>query len=549
MPMTANSPLDMFLHWERETPTHIFLRQPINGQYSTWTYQQAGQEIRKIASGLKSLNYPTGSNIALLSKNCAHWIMADLAIMMVGHVSVPLYATLTAHSVQQILEHSGSKAVIIGKLDDYAAQKPGIPAGMQKIGIELYGIREAVSWESWTQAQVPLAATHAWSGNDLLTIIYTSGTTGKPKGVMHTVHAFDSVVRVAMQELKLPNHPQMFSYLPLSHIAERMGIELYGIYGGGTFSFAESLDVFAQNLAETQPTTFFAVPRIWAKFQEKILEKLPQKKLDRLLGLPLIGSIVKKSIRKKLGLSRAGHIFSGAAPISVDLLKWFDKLGIRILQAYGMTEDCVYAHFNRPDANKHGTVGKPFKGLTVKISEEGEIRVKSPSNTIGYYKEPDLTAELFDAEGFLRTGDKGEIDAEGFLKITGRVKDQFKTDKGKYVSPTPIELKLSSNPDIEQVCVVGMGIPQPIALVVLSAAGKAKPKEQVIQSLSGLLKDINPTLEHYEELKKAVIMKDAWTIENSLLTPTMKVKRNEVEKIHLPKYPMWYEKEGMVVWE
>lgn len=549
MPMTAHSPLDMFLHWERETPNHVFLRQPFNGQYTTWTYEQAGQEIRKIASGLKSLNYPTGSNIALLSKNCAHWIMADLAIMMVGHVSVPLYATLTAHSVQQILEHSGSKAIILGKLDDYAAQKPGIPEGVQKIGIERYGVHEGISWENWNQTQVPLAAAHRWNSNDLLTIIYTSGTTGKPKGVMHTVNAFDAVIRTAIQELKLPAQPQMFSYLPLSHIAERMGIELYGIYAGGTFSFAESLDVFAQNLAETQPTTFFAVPRIWAKFQEKILEKLPQKKLDRLLGLPLIGSIVKKSVRKKLGLSRAGHIFSGAAPISVDLLKWFDKLGIRILQAYGMTEDCVYAHFNRPDANKHGTVGKPFKGLTVKISEEGEIRVKSPSNTIGYYKEPGLTAELFDAEGFLRTGDKGEIDAEGFLKITGRVKDQFKTDKGKYVSPTPIELKLSSNPDIEQVCVVGMGIPQPIALVVLSAAGKAKPKDQVIQSLSGLLKEINPTLEHYEELKKVVIMKDAWTIENSLLTPTMKVKRNEVEKIHLPKYPMWYEKEGLVVWE
>ncbi len=547
--MTAHCPLDMFLHWERETPNHVFLRQPFNGQYTTWTYEQAGQEIRKIASGLKSLNYPTGSNIALLSKNCAHWIMADLAIMMVGHVSVPLYATLTAHSVQQILEHSGSKAIILGKLDDYAAQKPGIPEGVQKIGIERYGVHEGISWENWNQTQVPLAAAHRWNSNDLLTIIYTSGTTGKPKGVMHTVNAFDAVIRTAIQELKLPAQPQMFSYLPLSHIAERMGIELYGIYAGGTFSFAESLDVFAQNLAETQPTTFFAVPRIWAKFQEKILEKLPQKKLDRLLGLPLIGSIVKKSVRKKLGLSRAGHIFSGAAPISVDLLKWFDKLGIRILQAYGMTEDCVYAHFNRPDANKHGTVGKPFKGLTVKISEEGEIRVKSPSNTIGYYKEPGLTAELFDAEGFLRTGDKGEIDAEGFLKITGRVKDQFKTDKGKYVSPTPIELKLSSNPDIEQVCVVGMGIPQPIALVVLSAGGKAKPKDQVIQSLSGLLKEINPTLEHYEELKKVVIMKDAWTIENSLLTPTMKVKRNEVEKIHLPKYPMWYEKEGLVVWE
>jgi len=547
--MTEHSPLGMFLHWERETPNHIFLRQPIDGRYRTWTYREAGQEARKIASGLRALNYPTGSHIALLSKNCAHWLMADLAIMMAGHISIPLYATLTAGSIRQILEHSGSRAIIIGKLDDYALQQPGIPDHVQKIGIGLYQIKETLSWEDWVTQQVPLEAVHTWQPNDLLTIIYTSGTTGKPKGVMHSVNAFDSVVRTAIQDLKLAMQPQMFSYLPLSHIAERMGIQMYGIYAGGTFSFAESLDLFAQNLAETQPTTFFAVPRVWAKFQEKILEKLPQKKLDRLTGLPLIGGLVKKSIRKKLGLNRAQHIFSGAAPISVDLLRWFDKLSIRILQAYGMTEDCVYAHFNRPDANKHGTVGKPFKGLSVKISEEGEICVKSPGNTLGYYKEPELTAALFDAEGYLRTGDKGQIDSEGFLTITGRVKDLFKTDKGKYISPSPIELKLSANPDVEQVCVVGMGIPQPIALVVLAASGKAKPKDQVVHSLSEMLRQINPTLEHYEVLKKVVIMRDPWTIENGLLTPTMKVKRNEVEKIHMPRYPIWYDKDGVVVWE
>jgi long-chain acyl-CoA synthetase len=403
----------MFLHWERETPNHLFLRQPINGRYTTWTYGQAGQEIRRIASGLRSLNYPPGTNIALLSKNCAHWLMADLAIMMAGHVSVPLYATLTAAGIRQILEHSGAKAIIIGKLDDYPAQQAGIPDGVQKIGIGLYGIAAPVLWEDWNKSQAPLEALHNWQGSDLLTIIYTSGTTGKPKGVMHSVSAFDSVVRTAIQELKLAMHPQMFSYLPLSHIAERMGIQMYGIYAGGTFSFAETLDSFAQNLAETQPTTFFAVPRVWARFQEKILEKMPQKKLERLISLPLLGGIVKKSIRKKLGLGRAQHIFSGAAPISVDLLKWFDQLGVRILQAYGMTEDCVYAHFNRPDANKHGTVGKPFKGLSVKISDEGEICVKSPGNTLGYYKEPELTAALFERRGLPAHGRQGRYRQRG----------------------------------------------------------------------------------------------------------------------------------------
>ncbi len=215
-----------------------------------------------------------------------------------------------------------------------------------------------------------------------------------------------------------------------------------------------------------------------------------------------------------------------------------------------MTEDCVYSHFNRHGKNKIGTVGLPFKNLKVKIADDGELRLKSDANMKGYYKEPSLTAEAFDGEGYLKTGDKGEIDSEGFLTIVGRIKDQFKTDKGKYVAPAPIEMKLLANTDIEQVCVVGMGIPQPIALTVLSAAGKAKSKEAIIESLSASLKEVNAELESYEKIEKAVIMQSDWTVPNGLMTPTMKVKRNEVEKIHVPKYPSWYHtKEGVVIWE
>lgn len=548
--MNASTPLQQFLKWEKEIPQQLFLRQPFNGQWKTWTYQQAGDEIRRIANGLKSLNFPPGSNIALISKNCAHWVMADLAIMMAGHISVPLYATLTAPSIRQILEHSESKAIFVGKLDSYNTQKEGIPDSLVKIGIGAYEIPEKISWENWVQAFTPIAEPHSWKADDLLTIMYTSGTTGKPKGVMHTVSAFDRTVSQGTAELGIQQHPIIFSYLPMSHIAERMGIEMMGIYQGGTFSFPETLESFPKNLADTQPTHFFAVPRIWAKFQEKILEKLPQKKLNTLLAIPLVNTLIKNKIKKGLGLSRAKQIFSGAAPISVDLLKWFDSIGVRILQAYGMTEDCVYAHFNRNDANRHGTVGTPLQGLQVKISAEGEIRVKCPGLTKGYYKEPELTKELFDEEGYLKTGDQGSISPDKFLTITGRVKDQFKTDKGKYISPTPIEMKLLANPDIEQVCVVGMGIPQPIALTVLSAAGKAKSKDELIKSLAASLEQVNPSLESYEKLEKMVVMKNDWSVENGLLTPTLKVKRNEVEKIHLPKYPTWYHTQaGVVVWE
>jgi long-chain acyl-CoA synthetase len=475
--------------------------------------------------------------------------MADLAIMITGNISVPLYPTLTAPSIRQILEHSEANVIIVGKLDNYESQKSGIPSGLIRIGISTYQIQEEITWEGLIQHHEPLKEISPWSNDEVMTIIYTSGTTGGPKGVMHSMGAFDAVINVAIKDLTLPMRPRLFSYLPLSHIAERMGIEVFGLYSGAEFSFAESLDLFPRNLMETQPEVFFAVPRIWAKFQEKILAKLPQPKLDRLLSIPIVSWIIKKSIRKKLGLANATHIYSGAAPIAVDLLKWFEKLDVTIFQALGMTEDCVYSHFNRRGANRPGTVGQPLSGVQVKIANDGEFRLKCPGLMKGYYKNPELTAQAFDEDEFLKTGDIGEIDEDGFLTITGRIKDQFKTNKGKYISPAPIEVRLLSNADVEQICVVGMGIPQPIALIILSAAGKAKSKEAIIKSLSGALAQINPTLEKYERLEKVIIMKEDWTIENGLMTPTTKVKRNEVEKMHLPKYPKWYGMDGVVVWE
>lgn len=542
------SPIDQFIFWEKTTPDALFLRQPVSNQWKTWTYGEAGNEIRRAASGLLKLNLPAQSNVAILSKNCAHWIMADLAVMMCGYTSVPIYATLTAPAINQILDHSESKAIIIGKLDDYESLKSALPDSLVKIGISFYGISEPGTWEALI-GNDKLVNAYQWKPDEILTIIYTSGTTGKPKGVMHASGTFETIALVAIKELGIPSHPRLFSYLPLSHIAERTGIEMIGLYTGAQFSFSESLESFSKNLADTQPNLFFAVPRIWSKFREKILEKLPQRKLDRLLSIPIIGNAVKKSIRKKLGLAEATHVYSGAAPISVDMLKWFEKIGVTIFQAYGMTEDCLYAHFNRHKANKHGTVGKKLSGLQVKIADDGEIRLKSPSNLKGYYKEPEMTAAAFDEEGFLKTGDIGEIDKEGFLRLTGRLKDQFKTDKGKYISPAPIEMKLLQNTDIELACVVGMGIPQPIALIILSAAGIAKNKSEIIKSLKNSLDEINPLLEPFERIEKAVILQGDWTIENGLMTPSLKVKRNEVEKIHLPKYPDWYTQEGPVVWE
>ena len=544
-----SAPLTQFLKWEKEIPNEILFRQPIGQTWQTWTWLQAGEEIRKIAAGLKSLNLPEKSHVAILSKNCAQWIMSDLAIMMCGYISIPVYPTLTAVSIKPILEHSDAKAIILGKLDDYAAQQDGIPARIIKIGMETYGRNENYTLEKFIKEQQPLTDLYQWQQDDLLTIIYTSGTTGNAKGVMHTIGSFDSTIQNVIKFVEIGDRPVLFSYLPLSHIAERLAIEIHAIYYGGSISFAESIESFPANLAATQPTLFFAVPRIWGKLREGILKKMPQKKLNLLLSIPIISGIVKRSIRKKLGLSKAKLIVSSAAPISVDILKWFHSIGVPVVQAYGMTEDCVYAHFEKENDFCLGSVGKPAPGLKIKFADDGELRVKSPGNMRGYYKEPQMTADAFDEEGYLKTGDIGEYNKDGFLFITGRVKDQFKTDKGKYISPAPIEIKLLSNPDIESACVVGTGIPQPIGLLTLSEAGIKKGKQLLTVELENLCASINQSLEAFEKLEKLVIMKEGWTIANKLLTPTLKVKRNEIEKIHLPKYPAWFLKKEKIVWE
>lgn len=543
-----NSPLEAFNHWVLKTPDSTFLRQPINRNFIEYTFSSANEEVRKIANALIKNGVQPGDHVALLSKNCAHWVMADLAIMMAGCISVPLYPTLGADSIKEILIHSDSKAVIVGKLDDFSKQQAGIP-DVLSIGVELYDIHLEQSWETLVKQHEAIENTPTQKGEDLMTIMYTSGTTGTPKGVMHTVGAFNQLINTSIDQIKLPDHPRYFSYLPMTHIAERAGIEIAAIYRGAPISFPESLTTFAEDLSSVQPQMFFGVPRIWQKFQEKILEKMPQKKLDTLIGLPLIGGIVKKKIRTKLGLNSSMANFSGAAPIAVSLKEWYAKLGIEICQAYGMTEDCILSHFNLPGANKFGTVGKALPGATTKLSDEGEILIKSNCLMQGYYKEPDKTAEIFMSDGFLRTGDIGEFDHDGYLTITGRIKDQFKTDKGKYISPAPIELEFLKNNDVEQICIVGTGIPQPIALIVPSALGRNKDKYSLNDSLLLTLNVVNPDLHTNEKISKIVIMKEEWSVDNGLMTPTLKVKRNRVEANHNHMYSEWFKNNDQIVYE
>ncbi|MDL5511646.1 AMP-binding protein [Arenibacter sp. M-2] len=542
-----NSSIEAFLYWEKKTPLNPFLIQNFENHQKTLSYSDAGIEMRKLASYLSKLGLPEKSHIALLSKNCPHWMMADLAISMAGFISIPIYPTLTSEGIDLILTHSESKAIIVGKLDDFASQEQGIP-DIPIITVKTFGGNTGNLWEDIMQQEEELLDLYLPKNNDLRTIIYTSGTTGQPKGVMHSSGNFSKSSSTFIRVLKLPKNPKFFSYLPLAHVAERAfcnGILFYG----GQITFPYSLEKFAENLEALQPDIFFAVPRIWTKFQEKILESIPQKKLDFLLSIPYLNRVIKKKIQTKLGLANATFIASAAAPISSSLVNWYSTIGITIQQGYGMTEDCCISHSNLIGHSKIGTVGKALQGVKIKFSEEGEILILNNCLFKGYYKAPELTAEVFDEEGYFKTGDIGEYDHEGYLTITGRVKDQFKTDKGKYISPAPIELQISKNTDIEQICVVGTGIPQPIALVTVSSLGKAKSKDDLGKSLHQSILEINPRLQKHEKIAKVVVMQEEWNVANGFSTPTLKIKRNSLERVFQPLYRTWFEAEQNVIFK
>jgi long-subunit acyl-CoA synthetase (AMP-forming) len=547
---TLKTPMAMFYHWERTKGDQVYMHQPIDGEWTTYTWKEAGNQVRRMAAYLKAQGWEPGSRIALVSKNCAHWLMADMAILMAGHVSVPIYPNVNAETVSYILEHSEAKLLFVGKLDEpnWAVMKDGVPKGFNCITFPRLGQPGFPIWDEVIEEVEPLAGDVDRPIDEIATIIYTSGTTGTPKGVVHKFQSLSFAIHQFKELLKLGDNEKFFSYLPLSHIAERQLIEMGSLVTGGSVHFAESLDTFVHNLGTCAPTIFLAVPRIWTKFQMGVLAKFPPSRLNLLISIPILGGIIKKKIREKLGLANAKLCLTGAAPIPKSLLEWYKKLGILIVEVYGMTENAAYSHSNLPNAWKFGSVGQTLPLCETKITDEGEICVRCMSNMEEYYKEPEKTAETL-IDGWLHTGDVGEEDANGYLTITGRVKDIFKTSKAKYVAPNPIELKLSSNANIEQVCVVGTGIPQPIGLVVLSEGALEKSREEVAESLQETLKEVNPTLEHHERLQRLVVVKEGWTPENELLTPTLKIKRNAIDKAYGSKYEAWYEGGKSVAWE
>jgi len=545
-----------FYKWEQKLQDKPFLKQPFGNLWEEYTWGEVGTMAKKLANGLKSLNLAEKSHIGLVSKNCREWIVADLAISMAGYISVPFFPTLKSNEIEKLLDFGDVDALFVGKLENWEEMKKGVREDMPIISFPHYKdhstVKEGKKWFDFIDTFDPISENFYPKLSDVWTIIFTSGTTGDPKGVVLTYETLYNTKRITEDgnpfKVEFSGENDYISYMPLNHIFERVVIEHTAFRFGGTISFVESLETFGQNLNDVQPTAFQGVPRIYSKFQEKILMKMPQKKLNTFLKIPILSWLIKKKLKGALGMSRAKALITGAAAMPLELLDWYKSIGIFITNGYGMTENCATCtNLNPYQTLGRGSVGRPTSGVDLKISEEGEILMKGPFTLSEYYKNEEITNETL-KDGWLHTGDKGRIDEDGFLYITGRIKDMFKTSKGKYIEPGVIEADFGNISEFSQLCIVGLNCTQPILLAVPSESA-IKNKENVTKKLTKVLEDVNIKLDNYKKVSKIILVKEDWLPENGMTTPTLKIKRAKIDEKFSNNYGEWEKNEKSVIWE
>ena len=550
-------PLQRLYHCERTLAAHVIMTQPFDGgQVRDLTWHAVADQARRVAAFLQAQGWPEDSRIAILGKNSAEWLIADFAIWMAGFVSVPLYPMQSADNVRHAMSHSGAVACFVGKLDETSLLQ-GVDASVLTVALPLAPAPVITSaafyWPDVLAQHAPLQGEPLRPGDDLATIIYTSGTTGQAKGVMHSFETLTAISMATKAVINPRPAGRSLSYLPLAHIMERSSLEIGMLHlADGHVYFVETLATFAADLRRARPTMFVSVPRLWQKLQQGVLQQLPQHKLSRLLKIPLLGGVVRRKILRGLGLDQASYCVSGSAPLSLEIIHWFAALGLPIAEGYGMTEVANASHIGRPGDLHFGTVGPPIHGVEQRIDPANdEVQLLSPGATLGYYREPQLTQELFTPDGWLHTGDTGVIDGNGCLRIVGRIKDNFKSSKGKYVAPAPIEHQLSQHPAVETCIVIGGNLPQPIAVVVLNDATRASlpaARQQLADAFGVHLRSVNAGLDAHERLDCLVLTTLPWTVEDGLLTPTMKARRPKIEQLYAPCVQDWSQAGVAVVW-
>jgi len=561
-------------------------RSKVGGAWVAITHRQTLERVQSICLGLRELGIKPGDKVALVSENRPEWALSDYACLCARAADVPIYPTLTAKQTEYILRDSESVAVFCSTLvqvdkvlevrdalpllkhvivfdSGAAAERPKV---LSLAALEAKGRAAASQHPNWKQEAMSAGP------DDLATLIYTSGTTGDPKGVMLSHYNIWSNVQAVLQMIPIGHGDECLSMLPLSHSYERM-VDYTLFQAGVIINYAESFDTVAANLGEVKPTVVLSVPRLYEKVYARVLENaLSGSAIKRtiffwakrageqwatlsLAGLPIPGGLaIKKKVADRLVFSKlqartGGRIrffVSGAAPLSADIAKFFYSAGLPVIEGYGLTESSPVLTLNPLDRIKLGTVGRVIPGVELKIASDGEIFARGPNIMQGYYKQPEATREVIDAEGWLHTGDIGEIDSDGYLKITDRKKELIKTAGGKYIAPQPIEGMVKRNKFIANAVLYGDRRKFPIILVVpnfdnlerwarernltygsraelirLADVG-AKVEREVMSQLRELAK--------FETPKKVVLLEHDFTIESGELTPTLKVKRRVVEK-------------------
>ena len=555
--------LDHVQDHEVQRADQVYLTQPLGqGQVRDYTWRETLDEARRMARHLQSQGFEPGVRIGLITKNCAHFIMAELAIWLAGGTTVALFPTESADNLRFVLEHSETRLLFVGKLDNWARQRTGVPEGLPCIALPLSDALaqqpDLPCWEDIVASTEALNGRITRDSQDLALLAYTSGSTGEPKGVMHSFggisDASERTMALINERTGHPSQHRVLSYLPLSHIFERSKIACWSLVAGNVqVFFSESLATFVDDLKRARPNSFISVPRLWLKFQHGVFAKIPAEKLDAALADPVKGQVVAKQVLASLGLDAVVSAGSGSAPISAELIAWYRKLGLDLMEGYAMTEDFAYSHGSLPQYNQPGYVGRALPGVQSRLSPEGEILVKSPGCMVGYYKRPDLTAEAFTDDGYFRTGDCGHFEPNGMLKLTGRIKELFKTAKGKYVAPAPIESRLNNHPMIELSVVCGTGQSAACALVQLSEQHQAQRqnpamREKIELELARLLEDTNAALNDHDQLRMLVVMNAPWTIENGCMTATLKIKRSAIETSIGQSLNGWYAQPGQIIW-
>lgn len=592
----------LFWNGVRKRGPQVWMRQKDLGIWRSWTWTQTGEAVREIAGGLASLGFGPRDTASILSNTVIEWVLADLAILSAGGVSNGIYPTDAASQVHYLCEDSGTSILFVEdeeQLDKALEVRDRLPRLRKIVVFDMEGLRElddpdVLSLDELRRLGREHNARHpdeiaqrvaAVQPRDLAILVYTSGTTGKPKGAMHSHHGLVYTIRGYNTLVAQDDKDERMCFLPLCHIAERLGGEYHALYAGAILNFVENPETVPENVREIAPTVFTAVPRVWEKFYSGVMIALKEagrvqqaayawsigvgtRIADKVLAGEPVDGLLKfqftlarwlalNNVRKTIGIHRARFLVTGAAPISPELVKWYLALGVPMLEVWGMTETCGAATGIPANRIKPGSIGPAAGYNEVKIDPAtGEILVRGPNVFMGYLNQPEKTRETIDADGWLHTGDVGVMEPDGFFRITDRMKDIIITAGGKNITPSEFENELKFSPYITDAVVIGDKRPYLTVIVMIDQENVEKYAQdndvpfsnyasltrapEVQELIQAEVDRVNKKFARVEQVKKFFLLDTQLSAEDEELTPTMKLKRKLVQQKYSPQIEAMY---------